>query len=307
MLQVAVAIALNYIGLVIAMPCYLIIDYYRSHNQLIDVFCCIPVWWHNRVTVSINDAPDKPEQSKKSGIVADALTWMSNANKKYNSILTWFVANYYSPFLQNYIVKAIAIICFCAVLGISIWGCTKVEFDVDLSDYGEDGSAFIDYAEIDDTFFRTYAFAVVTREIDYPGLQPQLLEMDRRIRGLSNVLAPTISNRFWLRVMIEYFEGLQSAVCNINDTAIQNLTLAVISYIEPGYLLTEPLCAPFPASAPATIQKCLCNYNLVTAEDFRGKQFTVIPRDKFYYYLTLWVSYCEMMHLCNCNEYISFF
>ena len=307
MLQVAIAIALNYIGLVIAMPCYLILDYYRSHGMLMDVFCCIPVWWRKekKHTTTIKEVPDKTEESTKSDFMATVLTWMSTANKEYNSILTWFIANYYSPFLQNYIVKAIAMVLFCIVLGISIWGCTKIEFDVEAKDFGPDGSDFVEYAEIDDEFFQIFTFSIVTREINYPGLQPQLLEMERRVSEHRNVLAPTISNRLWLRVMIEFFQFVQNNTCSnssMNNTDILGRTTAMINAIEPDYFRDEPLCANItPPPALPFSQECLCTYDFLTVEEFRGAQFTVIPRDKFYSYLTIWVSYCTCTYTLQLN------
>lgn len=277
------------------MPCYLIIDHYRSHGKLMDVLCCIPMWWkkdedeiNKEVDETNKGIEAKKEEPDKSGFMTSVYLRISQANKKYNSILTWFVVKYYSPFLQNYIVKAVVIAGFCIILGIGIWGCTKVKFDAHLVDYSEDGSVFLNYAAINDDFFETYAFAIVTKEINYPELQPQLLEMDRRIRGVTNVLAPTITNRFWLKVMINYFQTLHNGVCFTTDLNVQGLVIAIISAIDPTYFKNE--CVSNTSLPLLYSQDCLCSYNLVTVEEFRGNQFTVIPRDKFYYYLTLWVS-----------------
>jgi len=293
--QVTIAIALNYIGLVIGMPCYLIIDYYRSKGKLMDVLCCFPVCRQEDDTDK--EVEKKTEESAKPGFVANASSWFSQASKEYNSILTLFVVKYYSPFLQNYIVKAVTLIGFFIILGIGIWGFTKVQFDRHLTDISAD-ETFLEYAEINDEYFETFAFLVATKEINYPELQPQLLEMERRIVNIHNVIAPTSGNRLWLRVMIEYFENLHNTICNNNNQSnpiVQRMVTGIISVINRPFFQNEPSCV---STAPQYSQECLCNYNLVTDEKFRGKNFMVIPHDVFYTYLTIWVSFVNLcLHL----------
>ena len=201
----AVAIAINYIGLVIGMPCYLIVDYYRSHGKMMDVLCCIPVCWNKNEDATFEEVDERKEEPGNSGFMTSVFSWLSKANKEYNSVLTWLIVKYYSPFLQNYVVKAVAIVAFFTILGIGIWGCTKVQYDRHLTDISSD-ETFLEYAEIDDEYFQTFGFLIATKEINHPRLQPRLLEMERRIVNSNNVIAPTSSNRLWLRVMIEYFK-----------------------------------------------------------------------------------------------------
>ncbi|XP_065907538.1 protein patched homolog 1-like isoform X2 [Dysidea avara] len=287
--EVAVAITLNYIGLVIGMPCYLIIDYYRSHGKLLDVLCCIPVFWRkNEDDDTSKEVDEKKEEPGKSGVMASASSWLSQANKEYNSILTWFVVKYYSPFLQNYIVKAVAIVAFFIILAVGIWGCTRIKYDRHLGDISTN-DRFTDYAKIDDEYFQTYAFIVATKDINYPGLQPRLLEMERRVVNSVNVIAPTSTNRLWLRVMIEYFQSLHARACQLNITAFQNTLTLIIPALDQTYLPNEPSCVRA-TNVTTYSQECLCNYNLFAVEEFRGMEFTVIPPDRFYYYLTIWAT-----------------
>ena len=295
-LQVAIAIVLNYIGLAIGMPCYLIIDHYRSHGKLMDVLCCVPVWWRKEKDDADKEVDEKKEEPGKSGHVS---SWISQATEEYNSFLTWFVVKYYSPFLQNYIVKTVVTTGFCVLLAVGIWGCTTVTYDISSIDFSKDGSVYVEYAEIDQDYFRTFPFSIVTKQINYPGLQPQLLEMERKILNLSNILAPTNNNRLWLRVMIGYFQTLNGAVCQMNDPGVQGLVTGIISAIDPMYFESETSCVPVAHPHLQFSQECLCNYNLLTVEEFRGREFSVIPRDKFYNYLTIWVS-CTVVCVYVC-------
>ena len=295
-LQVAIAIALNYIALVIGMPCYLIIDYYRSKGKLMDVLCCFPVCQHEDDTDK--EVDKKMEEPNKTGLMTSASSWLSKASNEYNSLLTWFIVKYYSPFLQNYIVKAVCIVLFFILLAIGIWGFTLVQFDRHLTDNSAD-ETFLEYAEINDDYFQTYAFLVATKAINYPGLQPQLLEMERRILDIDNVIAPTNGNRLWLRVMIEYFQGLNTIVCsNVSNPTVQGLVTGIVSVFNRTFFQIEPSCN---STAPQFSQECLCKYNFFTVEEFRGRNFTVIPRDQFYLYLTIWVSYACMCGACMCG------
>ena len=267
------------------MPCYLIIDYYRSHGKLMDVLCCIPVWWHKDEDGANKEVDEKKEESGKSGFMNVVNSWMSQANEEYNSVLTWFVVQYYSPVLQNYVIKVIVLIVYCIIIGICCWGVTKIKLTPEGSDFGKDGSPIIEYAEINQEYVRTLAFVIVTKEINYPNLQPNLLRMDESIRNLSNVLTPTASNQFWLRVMIKYFNNLQLGVCFTNNTVIPHLVTLFISAVDPVHFATEPSCASFPFN-----RACLCSYQLLTTAEYRGRSWQIIPPDKFYYYLTFWVS-----------------
>jgi len=245
-----------------------------------DVLCCIPVCWHKD-----EDGTDKEVKSRKSGFMNIAYSWIFQANQQYNSILTWLVVKYYSPVLQNYIIKAIVLVVYCIIIGICIWGVTKTELVPDRSDFGEDGTPIIDYAEIEEEYVTTLAFVIVTKRINYPNLQPNLLQMDESIRSLRNVLAPTISNQFWLRVMIEYFQNLQLGVCFTNNTDLQDIVTLIISVVDPAHFVIEPSCASRPFN-----RTCLCSYQFLNTTEYRGTIWQIIPPDRFYYYLTFWVS-----------------
>jgi len=259
-----------------------------------DVLCCFPVCQHE--DDNDNEVEKKREEPNKTGLMASASSWLSEASDEYNSILTWFIVKYYSPFLQNYIVKAACIVGFFIILGIGIWGFTLVQFDRHLTDNSAD-ETFLEYAEINDDYYQTYSFLVATKAINYPGLQPQLLEMERRVRNLHNVIAPTSGNRLWLRVMIEYFQTLNAIVCrNEPNPAVQGIVTGIVSVFNRTFFQTEPSCV---STAPQFSQECLCNYNFLTVEEFRGRDFMVIPRDQFYLYLTIWVSYVSVC-VCAC-------
>ena len=258
-----------------------------------DVLCCFPVC--QREDDTDKKVEGKKEESDKPGFMTSASAWFSEASNEYNSILTWFVVKYYSPFLQNYIVKIVTIAGFFFVLGIGIWGFTLVQFDRHATDVSAD-ETYLEYAEIDDEFFRTFAFLVATREINYPGLQPQLLELERRILDIGNIIAPTNGNRLWLRVMIEYFQDLNDDVCS-NQT-ISNSTLDMVTGIVA--VLNQNFSQTCASNTTSDQQReCLCKYNFFTVEEFRGRNFTVIPPDQFYLYLTIWVC-CACMCICMC-------
>ena len=248
-----------------------------------DVLCCFPVCQQEDDTDK--EVQEKKEEPDKTGFMASASSWLSEATEEYNSILTWFVVKYYSPFLQNYIVKIVALAGFFLILGIGIWGFTKVQFDRHETDLSAD-ETFLEYAEIDEEYFRTFSFLIATRQINYPGLQPQLLELERRVLNVDDVIAPTSGNRLWLRVMIEYFQTMNAIVCrNEASSSVRNIITGIISVLNRDFLRTEPSCVS------NVTQECLCNYNFFTVEEFRGRDFMVIPHDQFYLYLTIWVSH----------------
>ena len=283
-LQVAVAIAFNYIALVVGMPCYLIIDYYRSHGKLMDVLCCIPVWWHKDEDDVDEELNEREKEYGKSGFMKSVYSQIS---KEYNSVLTWFVVKCYSPILQNYIVKIIILFAYCVVIGICCWGITKTELFPSQSAFGKDDSPIIEYASINEEYSDAIAFAIVTKRIDYPNLQPNLLRMDESIRNLSNVLTPTIANQFWLRVMIEYYQGLQFGLCFADRSGIQEIVTLIISVVRPMHFILEPSCDVVSQSFNKT---CLCRFQFFTSAEYRDRNWMIIPPDRFYYYLTLWVS-----------------
>jgi len=244
-----------------------------------DVLCCIPVCWRKDEDSTV----EKVEESGKSGFIH---SWMCQANQQYNSILTWFVVNYYSPVLQNYIIKVTVLFIYCIIIGICCWGVTKTDIAPEGSDFGKDGTPIIEYQDISQEYVGTYAFAIVTKRINYPNLQPNLLRMDESIRNLSNVLTPTISNKFWLREMINYFQDLQLGVCFTDNPSLQGIVTLIISVADPVHFISEPSCASFPFN-----QTCLCRYQFLSTTEYRGRSWQIIPPDKFYYYLTFWVSF----------------
>ena len=181
---------------------------------MVDLICCIPgsiccCLVKDRGTAELQNREIKPKKVETEE--GSRFSQLMDHFKQYNSPLTALVVDFYSPFLQNYIVKAVIIVIFSVWFGFTVWGCTQVEDGLDLDDVLPEGTVEHSFASANVEHFAAYSFDVVTKDINYSDreVQKSLLQMSEEVgRARYVTLAGELTSN-WLELMIEYYAGLQ--------------------------------------------------------------------------------------------------
>ena len=299
-LQVGCAVVFNYFALLIGLSSFLVLDYYRVKTRMVDVFCFIPGSicyhiWGDKETAEISNKDgklkevDAKEESKFSGIM--------HRFKRYKSPLTALVVDFYSPFLQNYIVKAFVVTIFSIWLGFCVWGCTTVEDGLDVDDALPSGTVEHSFFSANDRHFAAYSFTVATKKINYTDreVQRNLLRMSDDVSRARYVARDEDTRTYWLYLMIRYFTVVEDfyskEYCANLGTLSPNETQRVY-----GDFLFSLMAFHKAINQSWDIQELQaavgsCNKNLVRSLIVKeGEDGHFIPSDIFYQLVPLWVS-----------------
>ena len=286
----------------IGLSSFIVLDYYRVKAKMIDLFCCIPgticcCLVKDRKSAKLQDNDTKVDTEEGSIFIR-----LMHHFKQYSSPLTALVVDFYSPFLQNYIVKAVVIVVFSIWFGFTVWGCTQVEDGLALDDILPEGTVEHSFASASEDHFAAYSFTVVTKNIDYSdrNIQLSLLQMSRDVSGARYVTLAGGLTGFWLDFMIDYYSGLQEFYydyCNKLLTApvmahsqiimgYQDL-IGVVSYIYYAVDTSQnftvlsgqiAFCAPRLGALPPLVEMVPNTTDIY------------IKAENFYPYVALWVS-----------------
>ena len=283
----------------IGLSSFLVIDYYRAKANFMDVLC-IPL-------PGKNDKPSKKEEAEaEAAEESSAFARLLSRFRQYSSPITTLVVDYYSPLLQNYVVKLVVVIIFTIWLGICAWGCTLVEDGLNVEDVIPEGTVEHDFASANARHFAVYSFQVATKDIDYADIEVQknLLEMSERVSKARNVALAGGITAFWLRDMIQFYNNTQTFYKNYycdqlhanlsNVLQLQALYLDLIQSLVLIHLGVGTL------DDGEQLGGLIATCNDITKQlVIRDGDAAYIPPDRFYQYVVLWVSR-HMIYYTGC-------
>jgi len=277
---------------------------------MVDLACCIySGWLCSEKTTEMNKNDTKAEvegESKFSGFM--------HRFKQYKSPLTGLVVNFYSPFLQNYIVKIIVIVVFSILFGICVWGCTTVEDGLDIDDVIPEGTVEHSFASASIRHFAAYPFVIVTKDIEYQRreVQKALLQMSNEVRTARYIVQAGGLTSYWLDAMIKFFDRIQTfydeRFCPVviqaaaassppNTTIIRGALhqANILDFTKIFVRIQRYFGAPVNdmEGIGLLIENCLMNKTLLRPLVEKEGDDIYFPEDRFYQYIPLWVSVHE--------------
>ena len=193
------------------------------------------------------------------------------------SFLTHLVVDYYSPCLQNHIIKGVIIILFVCVFVLSIYGASTVEDGLNLVDVLPKNTPEFGFVNSSLAYFAFFDIYINTEEMDYARHQKELIETYRAIYKHPKVVKDG-STQFWLEAMIKYFVDIKKEHCNApQETSALKRTLlaALIKTFNTSKTYLD-------------IKRDLDNCTFSFVENRDGVD--LLPEDQFYRLVTLWVS-----------------
>lgn len=192
------------------------------------------------------------------------------------SFLTRLVADYYSPCLQNHIIKGVIIFLFICVFALTIYGASTVEDGLNLVDVLPKDTPEYGFVNSTLTYFAFYDIYINTKEMDYAHRQKELLEMYQAIHSHPKVVKDG-STQFWLEAMINYYIEVKEEYCAAPDESPLKGTL--LAALIKAFNTSK-------SSEDIEIELKNCTFSFVENKD----GVTVLPEDQFYRLVTLWVS-----------------
>ncbi|KAM5248608.1 protein patched homolog 2 [Ctenodactylus gundi] len=198
--------------------------------------------------------------------------------------LAHFARYQFAPLLLQSYTKALVLLFFGALLGLSLYGATLVQDGLALTDMVPRGTKEHAFLSAQLRYFSLYEVALVTQGgFDYAHSQRALFDLHQRFSSLKAVLPPPTPQapRTWLHYYRNWLQGIQAAFDQ--DWASGRITRhSYRNGSEDGALAYKLLIQTGNAQEPVDFSQ-LTSRKLVDKEG-------LIPPELFYVGLTVWVS-----------------
>ncbi|XP_035107144.1 protein patched homolog 2 isoform X8 [Callithrix jacchus] len=198
--------------------------------------------------------------------------------------LTHFARYQFAPLLLQSQAKAIVLVLFATLLGLSLYGATLVQDGLALTDVVPRGTKEHAFLSAQLRYFSLYEVALVTQGgFDYAHSQRALFDLHQRFSSLKAVLPPpaTQAPRTWLHYYRNWLQGIQASFDQ--DWASGRITRhSYRNGSEDGALAYKLLIQTGDSQEPLDFSQ-LTTRKLVDGEG-------LIPPELFYVGLTVWVS-----------------
>uniref|UniRef100_UPI0037E954D5 protein patched homolog 1 n=1 Tax=Semicossyphus pulcher TaxID=241346 RepID=UPI0037E954D5 len=198
--------------------------------------------------------------------------------------LSSFAREKYAPLLLKPNSKAIVVVFFLGLLGLSLYGTTMVHDGLYLTDIVPRDTKEYDFIDAQFKYFSFYNMYLVTMDgFDYARSQRLLIQLHNAFNSVKYVVRDSDGKlpRMWLHYFQDWLRGLQAAF----DADWQAGRITSDSYrngTEDGALAYKLLIQTGSKKEPFNYSQ-LTSRRLVDAEG-------LIPAEVFYIYLTVWVS-----------------
>ncbi|KAM6918750.1 protein patched homolog 1 isoform 1-T1 [Xenentodon cancila] len=198
--------------------------------------------------------------------------------------LSSFAREKYAPLLLQPKSKAVVVVLFLGLLGLSLYGTTMVHDGLYLTDIVPRDTKEYDFIEAQFKYFSFYNMYLVTMDgFDYARSQRLLIQLHNSFNSVRYVVRDSDNKlpRMWLHYFQDWLKGLQVAF----DADWQAGRITADSYrngTEDGALAYKLLIQTGSKKEPFNYSQ-LTSRQLVDAEG-------LIPPEVFYIYLTVWVS-----------------
>ncbi|NXL75801.1 PTC1 protein, partial [Leptocoma aspasia] len=197
--------------------------------------------------------------------------------------LSSFAEKHYAPFLLKPKAKIVVIFLFLGLLGLSLYGTTRVRDGLDLTDIVPRETREYDFIAAQFKYFSFYNMYIVTQKADYPNVQHLLYELHRSFSNVAYVLLEEDRQlpKMWLHYFRDWLQGLQDAF----DSDWETGKITYNNYkngSDDAVLAYKLLVQTGNHAKPIDISQ-LTKQRLVDADG-------IINPSAFYIYLTAWVS-----------------
>lgn len=308
----------NYFVLLLAFPAYLCIDGRRVRLGLPDIFCCGDgmvsiVCYHEDVVESGtgNHLQEKPseqwDQVPNGKPVVNGAVVVANGDavrrptgkqskgrgccrREDGSWGDWFVRDVYAPILLRPMVKVAVLLISVVLLGCCIYGVTKVENGLDLTEVVPSGTKEHAYVSASLKYFSFFdVYIVQDSNNDFSSLAvqsemlnfhsefaevPWIVKSNRSVNG--KMVVNGVSESFWLEKMIDFYVQLQKSY-DEEQSGVR----------PPSYTTILVLVSLLPQVGDGTTNASLVRGRRLF-DNSTGRP--LIPEERFYVYLTAWFN-----------------
>ncbi|XP_054666894.1 protein patched homolog 1 isoform X5 [Grus americana] len=197
--------------------------------------------------------------------------------------LSSFAEKHYAPFLLKPKAKIVVIFLFLGLLGLSLYGTTRVRDGLDLTDIVPRETREYEFIAAQFKYFSFYNMYIVTQKADYPNVQHLLYELHRSFSNVTYILLEEDRQlpKMWLHYFRDWLQGLQDAF----DSDWETGKITYNNYkngSDDAVLAYKLLVQTGNRAKPIDISQ-LTKQRLVDADG-------IINPNAFYIYLTAWVS-----------------
>ncbi|XP_010217868.1 PREDICTED: protein patched homolog 1-like, partial [Tinamus guttatus] len=193
--------------------------------------------------------------------------------------LSSFAEKHYAPFL----LQVVVIFLFLGLLGLSLYGTTRVRDGLDLTDIIPRENWEYDFIAAQFKYFSFYNMYIVTQKADYPNVQHLLYELHESFSNVTHVLLEEDKQlpKMWLHYFRDWLQGLQDAFDS--DWITGKITYNNYKNGSEDAVLAYKLLVQTGNQAKPIDIRQVTKQRLVDADG-------IINPNAFYIYLTAWVS-----------------
>ncbi|KAL3679242.1 hypothetical protein R1sor_022198 [Riccia sorocarpa] len=198
--QMGITASLHTLGLLLIFMPIMAIDARRVKARINDPNLWLIHGVRSKVTPSAAAEAKENEVTEEPAVPFDVNDPSFGENTGSTAVSRWVAAKY-APLFKDNIFKVTVVLLSAVFLAIMIFlGFHKVEHGLKLSDVTLSGSYQNTFAKLTEERFPNYDVAVVTREIDYPNRQNQMLEIFSELQKKTRWVPkqPTILESSWL-------------------------------------------------------------------------------------------------------------
>ncbi|XP_042768737.1 protein patched homolog 1 isoform X4 [Panthera leo] len=187
------------------------------------------------------------------------------------------------PALRAFSLQVVVIFLFLGLLGVSLYGTTRVRDGLDLTDIVPRETREYDFIAAQFKYFSFYNMYIVTQKADYPNIQHLLYDLHKSFSSVKYVMLEENKQlpKMWLHYFRDWLQGLQDAF----DSDWETGKIMPNNYkngSDDGVLAYKLLVQTGSRDKPIDISQ-LTKRRLVDADG-------IINPSAFYIYLTAWVS-----------------
>ncbi|KGL80703.1 Protein patched 1, partial [Tinamus guttatus] len=201
--------------------------------------------------------------------------------------LSSFAEKHYAPNIKPnafpFLLQVVVIFLFLGLLGLSLYGTTRVRDGLDLTDIIPRENWEYDFIAAQFKYFSFYNMYIVTQKADYPNVQHLLYELHESFSNVTHVLLEEDKQlpKMWLHYFRDWLQGLQDAFDS--DWITGKITYNNYKNGSEDAVLAYKLLVQTGNQAKPIDIRQVTKQRLVDADG-------IINPNAFYIYLTAWVS-----------------
>ena len=222
---------MNLFSSLLLLPAMIALDVRRVFANKYDMFCCVGATKDAAAVDSVESVNNKRNSKNEKrgyeswqGMKTDSKDLMMGGEEgtkkettsctKYTWTLSRFARDYYGKLITKTPIKVLILMLSVGLVGASVWGFSKMEDGLDLSDIVPKNTSVWRFLEAEDKYFGFYnMYAVTEGNLEYPENQQLIYDYHKSFVRVQNIIKDDNGGlpEFWLSLFRNWLVRLQDS------------------------------------------------------------------------------------------------